>query len=50
MLIFFLLFNASNISTSSNVPGEAAQDQDSSTPEALFHILDKVPLLKHLRI
>jgi hypothetical protein len=29
------------------VPREVAWDQDSCTPEALFHLLDKVLLLKH---
>jgi hypothetical protein len=33
----------------SNDPGEVAQDQATSSPEALFHLLDKVLLLKHLR-
>ncbi len=33
----------------SNVPGEAARDQDSNISEAIFHLLDKVLLLKHLR-
>jgi hypothetical protein len=33
----------------SNDPGEAAQVQATSSPEALFHLLDKVLLLKHLR-
>ena len=35
--------------SSSNVPREVAWDQDSCTPEALFHLLDEVLLLKHLR-
>jgi hypothetical protein len=31
------------------MPREAVQGQDSSIPEALFHLLNKVLLLKHLR-